>query len=381
MTAARRSNAPRLAVLVLLLLLCLLVSSFFFILDQAPEAATRRFGPPSARLSQTQRITYSLRLLWNQTDLLDPVDRLGQPRPFVIEFGESVSSISMRLQDLGLVHSADTFSLYLTYAGLDTGVQAGQRQLSPAMNAIQIARALQDATPQDVSFRILPGWRVEEIAAALPVYGLQISEQDFLRSVHAPNTRLLPAGDWLQGGSLEGFLLPDTYSLRREAKAEDVVSLFVQRFDQQVTPEMRQAFQRNGLDVRQAVTMASLVQREAVLVDEQPIIASVFYNRLAAGINLASDPTIQYAIGYNTIQGVWWSNPLTAADLQINSPYNTYQNPGLPPGPICNPGLPALRAVAYPAQTPYYYFRARCDQSGQHNFAETYEQHLQNGCP
>jgi UPF0755 protein len=97
-------------------------------------------------------------------------------------------------------------------------------------------------------------------------------------------------------------------------------------------------------------------------------------------MNLESDPTVQYALGYNLEQGTWWTNPLSGADLDFDSLYNTYQVPGFPPGPISNPSLNALRAVAFPAQTPYYYFRARCDNSGLHNFAETFEQHLNNGC-
>lgn len=114
---------------------------------------------------------------------------------------------------------------------------------------------------------------------------------------------------------------------------------------------------------------------------EMPLIASVFLNRLNGGIKLDSDPTVQYAIGYNPDSGTWWTNPLTLEDLQSTSPYNTYVYGGLPPGPIANPGLDALRAVAFPAQTPYYYFRATCDGTGKHVFSVTYEEHLGKECP
>ena len=127
--------------------------------------------------------------------------------------------------------------------------------------------------------------------------------------------------------------------------------------------------------------MASIIQREAVVESEMPLIASVFYNRLAAGMNLQTDPTVQYAIGYNVLQGTWWTNPLSLDDMKLDSPYNTYLYPGLPPGPISNPGLPALEAAAFPEQSNYYYFQAKCDGSGLHNFAETYQQHQQNYCP
>jgi UPF0755 protein len=127
--------------------------------------------------------------------------------------------------------------------------------------------------------------------------------------------------------------------------------------------------------------LASIVERESIDASEMPLIASVFLNRLAIGMNLDADSTAQYALGYNEGQNTWWTNPLGASDLQVESPYNTYRFPGLPPGPIANPGLNALRAVAFPAQTPYYYFRAACDGSGKHLFAETYAEHLQNACP
>jgi UPF0755 protein len=190
-----------------------------------------------------------------------------------------------------------------------------------------------------------------------------------------PGLDFLPAS-----ASTEGFLYPDTYILPRETTAEALVQEFLRNFSLHLTVDIREGFARQDFDIFQAVTLASIVQREAVVVDEQPHIASVFINRLNAGMKLDTDPSVQYALGYNTLQGTWWTNPLSAADLQFDSPYNTYIYTGLPPGPIANPSLSALRAVAFPAETPYYFFRARCDGSGLHNFAVTFEEHLQNGC-
>jgi UPF0755 protein len=130
----------------------------------------------------------------------------------------------------------------------------------------------------------------------------------------------------------------------------------------------------------EAVILASIVQREAVVEDEQPMIASVFLNRLSIGMKLETDPTVQYALGYQEDRGSWWKSPLGLDDLAFDNPYNTYLYQGLPPGPICNPGLPALRAVAFPAQSPYYFFRAKCDGSGRHFFAVTFDEHLNNAC-
>ncbi|MDO8972110.1 MAG: endolytic transglycosylase MltG, partial [Saprospiraceae bacterium] len=165
------------------------------------------------------------------------------------------------------------------------------------------------------------------------------------------------------------------------ATITEILTAFTLQFDQQVSEELRQGFQRQGLDLYQAVTLASIVQREAMVADEQPMIASVFYNRLRKPMKLDSDPTVQYAVGYNTPQKTWWTNPLSSKDLKVDSPYNTYTRIGLPPGPIASPGLSALRAVAYPAQSPYFYFQAKCDKSGMHAFAVTYAEHLNNICP
>ncbi len=159
-----------------------------------------------------------------------------------------------------------------------------------------------------------------------------------------------------------------------------MLDAILQNFSLKIDHEMRENYQNQGLSLYQAVTLASIVQREAVREEEMPMIASVFFNRLNAGMKLDTDPTIQYALGYDRETKNWWKNPLSLKDLEVSSPFNTYQNIGLPPGPISNPGLSALLAVAYPAQTPYYYFRSSCDGSGFHEFSETFEQHQQKAC-
>ena len=127
------------------------------------------------------------------------------------------------------------------------------------------------------------------------------------------------------------------------------------------------------MNLHAILIIASLIEKEAKIPLERPYISSVFNNRLRLGMRLDCDPTVRYALKK-------FSGPLTRDDLDCDSPYNTYMNPGLPPGPISNPGLPALKAVAYPAKTPYFYFRAACDQSGRHNFSKTFDEHVQNGC-
>jgi UPF0755 protein len=179
---------------------------------------------------------------------------------------------------------------------------------------------------------------------------------------------------------LEGFLFPDTYHLTQDSHPSELVAAMLETFDRRVDPEIRAGFAQQGLSLHQAVTLASIVEREAIVTDERPMIASVFLNRLAQGIKLDADPTVQYAIGQQP-DGAWWKTGLSLDDLQIDSPYNTYLYAGLPPAPISNPGLASLRAVAFPESSPYLYFRAACDGSGRHTFAETFDQHVLNACP
>jgi UPF0755 protein len=181
--------------------------------------------------------------------------------------------------------------------------------------------------------------------------------------------------------SLEGYLSPGSYKLHRNVSVEQMLGAFLDQFTTQLTPDLLEGFETQGLNLHQAVILASIVERESVDDNEMPMIASVFFNRLAAGMRLDTDPTVQYALGYNEYQNTWWTNPLSLDDLEVDSFYNTYRYSGLPPGPIAAPSLAALQAVAYPALTPYYYFRAACDDSGGHVFAKSFEEHVGNACP
>jgi UPF0755 protein len=375
-----KKRNPFLFLAILLVISCVGVFILGWWVFKLPGWAEVSYGPPARGLDPIQRLVLSVQLLSQKDDLKQPADPSGSARPFTIELGEATSSILGRLEGQGLVTNAGALQDYLAYTGLDTTIQAGEYQLSPRMTAVEIAHILQDATPGEVTFTILPGWRMEEIAEALPTSGLTFSPSAFrlaassLRPGH-PLASALP-----QGVTLEGFLYPDQYRLPRDATPEALVNLLTENFRLKLSPDLAAGFANQGLSLHQAITLASIVQREAVVAAEMPAIASVFLNRLAAGIKLDADPTVQYAVGYNARQKTWWTNPLSTADLQTDSLYNTYLYPGLPPGPISNPGLDALRAVAYPQQTEFYYFRAACDGSGRHLFARTYAQHVENGC-
>jgi len=362
------------AVLLILIIIACSLSIVFYI----PSRATWVYGPPAPSLSLTQRIQYSALLLWYGGLLTNPRDLNGLEQTFTVGAGESVDSIASHLEVVGLVRDAEAFRAYLIYSGLDTTLQSGEYRLSAAMSAIEIARELQDATPEQVTFVILSGWRMEEIAASLPTSGLTVSPEEFLTVARSSQ----PDYDFLAGAdSTEGFLFPDSYIVPRAVTADELVNGFIRNFALRLTPDIENRWEQQGLTVYQAVTLASLVEREAVQDDEKPLIASVYINRLKIGMKLDADPTVQYALGYSPLQQSWWTSPLTLIDLQVNSPYNTYLNPGLPPSPIANPSLDALRAVAYPEETNFLFFRAKCDRSGSHVFSESFEEHLSNSCP
>lgn len=361
--------------------ICLIALTLFGVYYSIPKRARQAFGSPSTQLSQFNQLYLSILLVLQESDLTQPRDPMGIPRRFSIQFGEPAYLVLQRLEDEGLVTNPEALSIYLQYSGLDTSIQAGDYKLSPSMSAIEIARRLQDPTPTHIDFVVLPGWRLEEIAAALPTSGLDISSEDFLDAARNPSNQNAFPLQMPPGSSYEGFLNPGAYHLPRSITTVELIQTLLDGFAANLAPNLQQGFNRQGLDEYQAVILASIVEREAVTADEMPLIASVFYNRLRAGMKLDSDPTVQYAIGYNPIQDTWWTNPLSLEDLKVNSPYNTYLYPDLPPGPIANPGPEALNAVAFPDESVYFYFRADCTSSGRHVFAQTFEEHVNNACP
>lgn len=378
-----KRGSPILAALFLPAIALILVGLFLIpaALIAIPNQAEAAFGPGTPSLGQYARYRLALQLLLQKKSLITPRDPNGGEIPFQVDPGESTASIIQRLAQDGLIENPGAFRAYLQYTGMDTNIQAGDYRLSPALTAIEIANHIQDATPAEVAFVILPGWRSEEIAAALPTSGLEISAKAFNSAIRIlspdnPLTAEIP-----EVSSLEGFLFPGSYTIPRQTSAPDLIRQFLSRYDSEVTVEMRQAYENLGLSLYEATILASIVEREAVVDEEMPLIASVFLNRLGMGMPLAADPTVQYALGYNETQRTWWTNPLSLDDLKVESLYNTYLYPGLPPGPIANPSIEALRATAFPAQTPYFYFRSACDGSGRHTFAETFEEHAQNACP
>jgi len=379
MEKKRKSGCGFLGFVVILALMCVIVIVASVVLFDLPENIIN-IGSASISLEPVERVTLVAYLLFHLQDLDSPIGDPQQEFELTINQGDSAAAVVSQVEASGLIRNGTLLRNYLRYRGLDISIEAGKYLLKGDMTVRQVAESLQHADVQERSFTIVEGWRREQISQALEAANLGIQSADFLQS----STTLPPAYSSLvtlpPSASLEGFLFPDTYSLDENMSAEDLVLAMLKNFDQRVTAELRQGFANQGLTLYQAIILASIVEREARVAEERELIASTFLNRLSLGMKLEADPTVQYAIGQQP-DGGWWKAPLSLEDLDIDSPYNTYLVQGLPLGPICNPGLDSIRAVAFPASTTYLFFRAACDGSGRHSFAETFEEHQMNACP
>ena len=368
--------------LIILFFICILgiLGGILWLNYEISSDVTRVYGQPDPALNFYKRFMYSTKLYFSNESLLADQNDLQEDHYFEILPGESVGQLAYRLKMNKLIVDSEIFKDFLIYKGYDRKVQSGFFRIEPDMNGIEIAEKITDPIPDKVLFIILPGWRAEEIADILPQSGLEIDPKEFLLLVSDPSPDWLPYV--LQGvSSLEGYLFPGEYLVDREINTIDFINLSLTRFLENINDDYLSILSAKGLSLNQAVTLASMVEREAVMTEEMPMIASVFLNRFNMGMKFDSDPTVQYAVGYNINQATWWTNPLSLKNLQFDSPFNTYLYNGLPPHAICNPSLSALRAIVTAPESPYFYFRAKCDGSGFHNFAQTYEEHLENSCP
>lgn len=344
--------------------------------------ALGRLGPGAPDLNPAEKALLAGYLTTRARDLTRPAGADPTPVDFSVSPGESAAAVAGRLAGEHLVRDPQLLTYYLRYMGLDGQVEAGDFVLRQTMTVPEVARALTDASAREVILRVTEGWRLEEIAGALSRHPALAGVSDDFLALAGPNSprpnKYAFLGDLGPGASLEGYLFPDTYLLKPDASAGEIIDKLLSNFQARLPADYRGRVASRGLTLHQAITVASLVEREAVVDEERPLIASVIYNRLAAGQPLEIDATVQYALGQ---PGAWWPK-LVGIDLRaVASPYNTYATPGLPPGPIANPGLASIEAAANPADTNYLYYRALCDGSGRHAFAATYEEHLANGCP
>jgi UPF0755 protein len=291
--------------------------------------------------------------------------------------GESVRDVGELLEKEGVISSAILFRILVALEGYDGQLVAGDYELEKGMPTVQVIDRLHKGITSPLVVTIIEGMRAEEIADTMQREGV-VSREAFLEAIQGSYDFAFLRNKPVSA-NLEGYLFPDTYFFGRTTTAEDAVKQMLENFDAKFSEELRQEADNAGLSLHTVVTLASIVEREAQVAEERPIIAGIFLRRLRIGMPLEADPTVQYALA-NDPESVaeygYWKKELTQKDLEIDSPYNTYRRTGLPPGPICNPGLDSIVAVVRPAQTNYLYFVAKPD--GSHAFAETLEEHLAN---
>lgn len=295
-------------------------------------------------------------LLWWNNGISAVNSQDKSQKIFVIGKGEGVREIANSLKKQGFIKDPIAFFLLVRFKlHMDNKIQAGDHRISPSWDAEQIAKALTQSS-NDVWITIPEGYRAEEIADLLQK---DISTfKDSWRSQLQAN---------------EGYLFPDTYLIPKTSNLNLIISILKNNFE---TKFANVSTSSGSVDENEIVTVASLVEREARLPQDRPLVASVIYNRLNIGMKLDIDATVQYALGYQADEKRWWKKGLTQEDLKIESPYNTYTNPGLPPTPISNPGLDSLEAAANPAKTNYLYYIS--DKNGVNHYAATLEEQTAN---
>jgi len=366
----------------LITLILILGAALLFGVVWAPARAKNLFGPADPSLNILQRSRSALALLSAKEELLNGRPLSGKSGKFTVAEDESVRSICLRLKTEGYVPSAEAVCAFLTYSGLDRMVQTGTFTIKQQYNTLEIARRIADPNARDIAFLVFAGWRLEEVAAAVDSAGFTFSGQEFLGHALQPTAEERALINIPGNATLEGYIFPDAYSFEPDITLENMVSVILERFSAASRDSrVQEGLSRQNLSLHQAVILASIIERETRADEEKALMASVFYNRLEAGMRLETDPTVQYALGYDQVGKTWWKSPLYLDDLAVNSPYNTYQNSGLPPSPISNPALASLIAAVQPKESPYFFFRARCDGSGTHVFSITFEEHLNNACP
>jgi UPF0755 protein len=292
----------------------------------------------------------------------------AERQAFEIVRGESFRQVASHLEEAGFIRSKAAFRLLGDVRGANRKLKAGYYSLSRSMTAEQVLRELISGVDQ-VRLTIPEGWEMRQIADLVESKRLASADQFLAAAAEvAPHLAL---HTWLAalppGATLEGFLFPDTYSVSGGTlPVQSLIGMMLARFEQVAWQKIKDG--NGNLSAYQIVTLASIVEREAVRPSERPLIAGIYLNRLRIGMKLGADPTVEYVLRRRQDA----THNLTLADVSVDSPYNTYKYRGLPPGPIANPGLASIEATLAPVRSEYLYFVAKGD--GGHAFSRTYEE-------
>jgi UPF0755 protein len=282
---------------------------------------------------------------------------------FVVDQGMSAGAVAVRLEEKGAISSSLSFRALIKLTGTARDIKAGEYDLSGRCNQWQVLKDLAGGRVKYHIITVPEGYTVSQIADLLQKSGAG-NEAQFRAAARIGN-RSRPAVLY----AMEGYLFPDTYRIPAGMKEPAIVSMMNRRFNEVTAPlDMVRVSAQRGLTPHDLLTIASLIEKEAAVPDDRRVIASVIYNRLSMGMRLECDATVQYIMPEHKERVLY-------TDLKIDSPYNTYRNAGLPPGPIANPGLASLKAALQPAKTDYFFYVA--GSGGRHVFSRTYQEHLE----
>jgi UPF0755 protein len=314
---------------------------------------------------------------------LSPVDANDQTEiPFTVVSGQSLTRVAGNLEEAGIIKNRSVFKYYCDFVGMGQKIQAGDYQLKKNMNIFQIAERLTtgDGKPMTINITVIPGWTAEDIAAYLMEQGVFKDSEDFLTLCRTGEglSDYYFIQDELAGGRvngrkylLEGYLAPNTYEIYTNASAADILRKLLSQTDAVLSYEWQERASDIGMTLDEALTMASLIEKEAKTADFAKV-SAVFHNRLKDGMKLKSDVTVHYITGERRMA-------LRDSDLAIDSPYNTYLYAGLPVGPVCNPSADAIEAALYPDESfvaeKYLYFCSKDPNTGELVFSKTLEEH------
>lgn len=313
-------------------------------------------------------------------ELFSPVNIPEPERQFEIKEGQTVKQVTRELSERGLIKSSFWFRTYVWLKGAESKFIAGNLSLPAKVNTRELLGLITKGAWREVKNLTIPeGWTIRDIAIYLEYNGLWMQEE-LTELVGLPGVSdSLNGALYLEladkypvlklkkaGAPLEGYLFPDTYQIYANAKIGDLINKMLSNFERKVTPEMFSEIRRQGKNFYDVLIMASIIEAEVPHEQDRAVVADIFWSRLASGVALQSDATLKYVIGGKR-------PALTSEELKMDSPYNTYKYKGLPPTPIGNPGLSAIKAAIYPAKTDYFYFLSTPD--GQTIFSRTLAEH------
>ncbi len=322
---------------------------------------------------------------WNWVDrhFFAPVAEGDEtPVAFTVDSGSSLTKVANNLEAQGLIHNRTVFKYYADFLGYGQKIQAGDYTITKAMALPEIVELLTtgDGKPITRNITVIPGWTIEDIANYLTQQKVVASPDEFLSLCRSGRdfSAYYYIADVLATGNassrlyvLEGYLAPDTYEIYTDATASDIIKKLLSQTEAVFKTEYHDRADELGMTMDQVITLASMIEKEAKTADFAKV-SAVFHNRLDAGMTLGSDVTVKYASGVRRMA-------LTNEDLSINSPYNTYQNKGLPVGPICSPSAAAIQAALYPdeefVRDQYLYFCSKDPNTGELHFSRTLEEH------